>query len=105
MSDADSVDLGWGAAAEVKASSPSGALWQVNTRGRKVLEMSLADLTASFKAGKVTARTLVWSEGMAEWAPIAEVAALAQLARPESEPPASGARPIAEELEAGTKGY
>jgi len=105
MSDADSIDLGWGAVAEAKASGTRAALWQVNTRGRKVSEMTDAELLVSFKAGRVTPRSLVWSDGMAEWAPLEEVPALVRLTKPDSEPPASGARPISDEVEAGTKGY
>ena len=105
MSDADSIDLGWGAGAELKASGRPAALWQVNTRGRKVVEMTDAELLVSFRAGKVTGRSLVWSEGMAEWAPVEEVPRLTLLTRPDSEPPASGERAVSDEVHAGSKGY
>jgi GYF domain 2 len=107
MSDANSVDLGWGAAAPAGTAGTPGTLWQVNTRGRKVVEMTLAELLQGFKAGKLTTRSLVWNEGMPEWAPLGEVTKLARLLRADSEPPASGARLIGDEAEplAGTKNY
>lgn len=105
MSDADSVDGGWGATAPA---TPAGnPLWQVNTRGRKVVEMTLEELVRTYKSGKLTGRSLVWSEGMREWAPIGDVAKLTRLLR-DSEPPASGARLIGDEAEASvaaTKSY
>ena len=67
MSDADSVDVGWGATAPPERTGVPERLWQVNTRGRKVVEMALAELTASVKSGKLSARTLVWCEGMPAW--------------------------------------
>ncbi|HTQ03336.1 MAG TPA: GYF domain-containing protein [Polyangiaceae bacterium] len=108
MSDADSVDLAWGATAQVEPAGVSAPLWQVNTRGRKVVEMSLDELVRTYKSGKLTARSLVWSEGMPEWAPIGEVSKLMRMLRPDSEPPASGARLIGDETEppvAATKSY
>jgi len=81
-------------------------LWQVNTRGRKVLEMTDAELLASYKAGKLTSKTLVWSEGMGEWAPLGDVPRIATIIRADSEPPASGTRPVEDEdLRAGSKTY
>jgi hypothetical protein len=96
MSDADLIDQGWGAHA-AKGSGEGARLWQVNTRGRKVVEMTEPELGASLKAGKLSARSLVWAEGMAEWSPLGEVTELARLLR-ESEPPASGTRPRLDEL-------
>jgi hypothetical protein len=106
MSDADSVDVGWGAAVEAERKDVPGRLWQVNTRGRKVVEMKLEELSASVKSGKLGARTLVWCEGMPAWTPLGEVPELERLTR-DSAPPASGARFIGDESEplAGTKSY
>lgn len=98
MTDADSLDHAWG-------SPDAPALtWQVNTRGRKTSEMSLAELGASIKAGKLTARTLVWSDGMSEWTPLGDVPSLAKLLR-DSTPPPSGTRPRLEELVGGSRPY
>jgi len=103
MNDAETIDSGWGAAAE-DGRSPGGSLWQVNTRGRKVIAMTEAELASSYKGGKLTGRSLVWGDGMAEWTPLGDVPQLAKLLR-ESEPPQSGTRPRIEELTSGTQSY
>ena len=103
MSDAETIDSGWGAAAD-HGSSPSGSLWQVNTRGRKVIAMTERELAASYRGGKLTGRSLVWGDGMSEWTPLGDVAQLAKLLR-DSEPPQSGTRPRLEELTSGTEPY
>src|SRR5688572_5615750 len=95
MSDADSIDQAWGTGSVAKALSTPR--WQVNTRGRKVLEMTDGELLASYKAGKVTAKSLIWSEGMPEWAPLGEVPRVAALLRADSVPPASGTRSVNED--------
>lgn len=107
MNEADSVDVGWGTTVKVEPAGTLAPLWQVNTRGRKVVEMPLAELLQTYKSGKLTARSLVWSEGMPEWAPIGEVSKLMGRLRADSEPPASGARLIADEEApvAATKSY
>jgi hypothetical protein len=107
MSDADSVDVGWGATAKAGTTEVPERLWQVNTRGRKVAEMTLAELTTNVKSGKLGARTLVWCDGMPAWTPLGEVRELERLTRADSDPPASGARFIGDEPElvAGTKSY
>jgi hypothetical protein len=107
MTEADSVDVGWGTTVKAEPAGALAPLWQVNTRGRKVVEMPLAELLQTYKSGKLTARSLVWSEGMPEWAPIGEVPKLMRRLRAESEPPASGARLIGEDEApvAGTKSY
>jgi hypothetical protein len=97
MNEADSVDVGWGATAQAGPAGASAPLWQVNTRGRKVVEMPLEELLQTYKSGKLTTRSLVWSEGMPEWAPIGEVSKLMRRLRADSEPPASGARLIGED--------
>lgn len=99
MTDADSLDQAWGSTDGAPALT-----WQVNTRGRKTSEMTLAELGASIKAGKLTARTLVWSDGMSEWTPLGDVPSLAKLLR-DSTPPPSGTRPRLEELVGGSRPY
>ena len=86
MNEADSVDVGWGAALQAEPAGPLAPLWQVNTRGRKVVEMPLEELLLTYKSGKLTARSLVWSEGMPEWAPVGEVPRLMRRLRADSEP-------------------
>jgi len=103
MSDAETIDSGWGAAAD-DGITPSGSLWQVNTRGRKVIAMTEPELAASYKAGKLTGRSLVWGDGMSEWTPLGDISQLAKLLR-DSEPPQSGTRPRLEELTSGTEAY
>ncbi|HEV8550159.1 MAG TPA: GYF domain-containing protein [Polyangiaceae bacterium] len=102
MTDADSLDHGWGSGSNAGPSPAS--VWQVNTRGRKVVEMTLAELSGSVKSSKVTRRSLVWTEGMAEWTPLEDVMALAKLLR-DSEPPPSGTRPRLDELTSGGAPY
>jgi uncharacterized protein DUF4339 len=99
MADADSLQRARG----TSQGGPAAA-WQVNTRGRKVSEMSLTELGMGIKAGKLTARTLVWSDGMSEWTPIGDVPALAKLLR-DSVPPPSGTRPRLDELVGGARPY
>jgi DNA segregation ATPase FtsK/SpoIIIE, S-DNA-T family len=105
MSDADAIDQAWGTGSVAKPLRTP--LWQVNTRGRKVLEMTDAELLAAYKAGKLTAKSLVWSEGMPEWAPLGEVPRITALVRADSVPPASGTRPVADESppSAGSSSY
>jgi hypothetical protein len=105
MNDADSIDGGLTAATQARL-GPAERVWQVNTRGRKVLEMSLAELAASVKAGKLSSKTLVWHDGMPGWTPLAEVPELSRIAH-DSEPPTSGARFIGNEPAslAGLKSY
>ena len=105
MNDADSVDVGWTRAAQARLGA-AGRVWQVNTRGRKVVEMGLAELAASVKSGKLSGKSLVWCDGMAAWTPLGEVTDLKRIVQ-DSEPPTSGARLIADEAEplAGTKSY
>jgi hypothetical protein len=107
MTEVDSVDVGWGATMQAEPAGVLAPLWQVNTRGRKVVEMPLAELLQTYKSGKLTMRSLVWSEGMPEWAPIGEVSKLMRRLRTDSEPPASGARLIGDDETplAATKPY
>jgi hypothetical protein len=103
-SDADSIDQAWGSGSVAKALGTPR--WQVNTRGRKVLEMTDSELLASYKAGKVTAKSLIWSEGMSEWAPLGEVPRMAALIRADSVPPASGTRKVSDDApHAGATSY
>jgi hypothetical protein len=103
MSDADSIDQGWGAGGEAKA--VTAARWQVNIGGRRVRAMTDTELLVSYKAGKLTPKSLVWSEGMREWAPLGDVPQVAALIRADSEPPASGTRAVGDEPMAGSKNY
>lgn len=105
MNDLDPSDARLTGAAQARLGS-SGRVWQVNTRGRKVVEMSLPELAASVKAGKLSGRTLVWQDGMPAWTPLGEVPELSRITQ-DSEPPTSGARFIGNEPEslAGVKSY
>jgi hypothetical protein len=103
MNDAETIDSGWGGAADPGSSATPG-IWQVNTRGRKVTAMTETELASSYRAGKLTGRSLVWGEGMSEWMPLGDIAQLAKLLR-DSEPPQSGTRPRLDELASGTEAY
>ncbi len=105
MNDPDPIDARLTGATQARQGS-SGGVWQVNTRGRKVVEMSLPELAASVKAGRLSGRTLVWHDGMPAWTPLGEVPELSRITQ-DSEPPTSGARFIGNEPEslAGVKSY
>ncbi len=58
------------------ADAPS---WHAVIHGKQEGPLSLETLAARVRAGEVTPRTYVWSEGMDAWAPIREVPALGHL--------------------------
>lgn len=66
---------------------PAQALFHVESGGQSSGPFSLAQLQAGVAAGQVTATTLVWSPGMAEWSPAGQVPALAPLFAPPPPPP------------------
>ncbi len=65
------------------------AYWYVGPDNASKGPVELEELARLARAGEVTPTTLVWSDGMAEWAPAGSVAALAALiaAAPSSAPP------------------
>jgi membrane protease subunit (stomatin/prohibitin family) len=70
---------------------PAQALFHVEAGGQSTGPFSVAQLQAGVAAGQVTAATLVWSPGMAEWSPAGQVPALAPLfAAPPPPPTAPG---------------
>jgi membrane protease subunit (stomatin/prohibitin family) len=66
---------------------PAQALFHVEAGGQSTGPFSVAQLQAGVAAGQVTAATLVWSPGMAEWSPAGQVPALAGLFAPPPPPP------------------
>lgn len=62
------------------------AFWYVGADGASKGPVELEELVRLARAGDVTPATLVWTDGMAEWAPAGSVAALTELLGP---PPAA----------------
>jgi uncharacterized membrane protein len=56
--------------------------WYFAVGGQRVGPVSQADLTSRIQAGEVTRETLVWRDGMANWAPAAQTPELAPLLSP-----------------------
>ncbi len=48
--------------------------WQVAIAPNNVQTMTLEQLDAAYQAGTITEQTLVWTDGMDQWAPLADVA-------------------------------
>ncbi len=48
--------------------------WQVAIAPNNVQAMTLEQLDAAYQAGTITEQTLVWTDGMEEWAPLSEIA-------------------------------
>lgn len=69
------------------APAPTPVQWYFALGGERVGPLSQADLMARIQAGEVTAETLVWRAGMANWTPAAQVPDLAPLL---SSPPGGG---------------
>jgi membrane protease subunit (stomatin/prohibitin family) len=65
----------------------AGSAWHVTVNGQTQGPFDLAGLTNAIRAGQVTAATLVWSAGMAGWAPAGQVAQLASYFGPPPPPP------------------
>ena len=64
------------ASARGGAAPAQGATWHVNVGDGEPRTMTLAELIVSYNAGHVTQDMLVWSEGMDQWQPLAETAAV-----------------------------
>lgn len=72
---------------------PGQALFHVEVGGKATGPYSTQQLQAGVVSGEVNAATLVWSTGMAEWAPAGQVPALASLFDVPPPPPTAGATP------------
>lgn len=73
---------------------PGQALFHVEVGGQSTGPYTVAQLQSGVAAGQVTAATLVWSSGMAEWTPAGQVTTLAPLFDAPPPPPgASSAAP------------
>ncbi len=72
---------------------PGQALYHVEVGGRSTGPYTVQQLQSGVAAGQVTASTLVWSTGMAEWAQAGQVPALASLFEVPPPPPTAGATP------------
>ncbi len=58
---------------------PAGAMYFVAVSGKQTGPFDLKALTSQAAAGTLTAQTLVWTQGMADWKPAGQVEALAQV--------------------------
>lgn len=102
---APGVDGGHGGAAPADAGAmPAGdaRAWTVNVAEGDQRTMTLAEIVDAYGAGAINGETFLWAEGMADWAPLAEVseivAALGGGAPPAAdEPPAPEPAPPAYE--------
>jgi len=57
--------------------SPSGTgEWHVNLGDTDQRQMSMADLVAAYNSGAITQATFIWTDGMDDWKPLAEVDAV-----------------------------
>jgi hypothetical protein len=77
-------------AAPAAAPPPLPAAWHVAENGQPVGPVPLAQLGEWVASGRLTRQTLVWSGGMAQWAPAGQVPQLAGLF-PSTPPPVPGA--------------
>ena len=70
------------------------AYWYVGADGASKGPVELEELARLARAGEVTPATLVWTDGMAEWAPAGSIAALTALLSPApaAPPPLAGRR-------------
>ncbi len=53
--------------------SVSGSVYTVDIAENDQRQMSVAELVEAYNTGTITADTYVWQDGMADWAPLAEV--------------------------------
>lgn len=79
---------------------PSGSSYTVDIAENDQRTMSVGEIVDAYNSGAVTADTYVWQEGMADWAPLADVAeindALHAAAANASNPPADASHaPVA----------
>jgi hypothetical protein len=96
--DTQVIDKGWDALPEytdkteaddavtVSLSTAPGE-WLVNTTSSVVVPMSMAEVVEALRAGKLTERSLVWRQGMQEWACVDAVPLLKLAARISATPP------------------
>ncbi len=68
---------------------PGGVLWFAAIDGKQAGPFQVTELAGHVAAGTVTQETLVWSEGMADWAAAREVEAVAKMF-PATPPPLPG---------------
>ncbi|MSR45751.1 MAG: SPFH domain-containing protein [Planctomycetes bacterium] len=66
---------------------PPPAAWHIADAGVTHGPLSAAELEQAIGAGRIRGETLVWTTGMAGWAPAASIAALAQRFGPPPPPP------------------
>lgn len=72
---ADGADAGAAApaAAPAAAAPAAGAMYSVDLGENDQRQMSVADIVAAYNEGAVTADTYVWTDGFADWTPLAQV--------------------------------
>lgn len=70
---------------------PGQVQYHVESGGQATGPFTVEQLQSAIAAGQVGAATLVWSPGMAQWTPAAQVPALAALLTPPPPPPSTGA--------------
>jgi predicted Zn finger-like uncharacterized protein len=59
--------------AQAPAASAGGGEWHVNLGDNDQRQMSLAELVDAYNSGGITQDTFIWTDGMDDWRPLAEV--------------------------------
>jgi predicted Zn finger-like uncharacterized protein len=77
------------------AAPAAGGEWHVNFGDSDQRQMSLADLVAAYNAGTVTQDTFIWTDGMDDWRPLAEVEPVVSALHAAAEAPAAAAYAVA----------
>jgi predicted Zn finger-like uncharacterized protein len=76
-----------GAAAELKpAQAEAQGAWYVVVEGEQMGPMAEGDIAARMARGEITGESLVWKEGLADWAKLSSVPELAQASSPQATP-------------------
>ena len=68
-------------------------MWHYESGGQQHGPVSIEELTARINSGEIHAGTLVWQEGMADWAPLSEACPQAIPVAPAPTPGAPGPAP------------
>ena len=55
---------------------PTAKMWYYEDSGEALGPVSIVQMRNLAKAGQITGQTLVWSDGMADWVPLAQLAEL-----------------------------
>ena len=74
------------------------AVWTVNIADDDQRTMTLAEIVEAYHSGLITAETYLWAEGMADWAPLAEVPEVVAALGSGTPPAADDAEPVRDSM-------